>query len=478
MTADIPLTEKVATTPASALCYCRKELFMKTCERIWVAIAVSAVIALSVCSKKPERETAPVTTDTLSVTTDTLSLTTDTLPTAPSDTFTDKRDGQKYRIVTIGHQMWMAENLNYKTDSSWCYDNRKSNCKKYGKLYNWNAAMWACPPGWYLPSRREWTDLATQDGGTVSSRSAGKKLKSASGWNRSGNGTDEYGFSALPGGGRNAEGRFDGVGCYGYWWTSTEDSVDGYAYSRYMDFVSDYVGEGSQYDYYNGKSDAFSIRCTMMAAYESSGRIRAVYEPIGYRVDNYNEIPDTNRFIGLFREKNGYYLKPANVSFVKGKDDCTYGLNLALKSDAEFLFLNFTGYNEDKIPSVKLDRDKTMLPNNNFAFDFGDKRYELKAFGERCKTDEDYEDCVKNYSLVFSEKGTDGKQTIVRIPRTEHSAPQLLFIGDLDGDGKPDIILNAQSHYENRYIMVFLSSTAKKGEILRLEAKKFNWFDC
>jgi uncharacterized protein (TIGR02145 family) len=98
----------------------------------------------------------------------------------------------------------MAENLNIKTDGSWCYDNDESNCDKYGRLYNWNAAKTACPAGWHLPSREEWGNLAKAAGGTGeygTGGKAGKKLKAKSGWDNKGNGTDDYGFSVLLGGG-------------------------------------------------------------------------------------------------------------------------------------------------------------------------------------------------------------------------------------------------------------------------------------
>jgi uncharacterized protein (TIGR02145 family) len=88
---------------------------------------------------------------------------------------------------------------------------------------------------------------------------AGKKLKSKSGWDKyngkSGNGTDDYGFSALPGGYRNSDGTFNLAGDNGYWWTATENSDDN-AYYRHMYYYGGSVNEGSHY-----KSYAFSARC-------------------------------------------------------------------------------------------------------------------------------------------------------------------------------------------------------------------------
>ena len=92
-----------------------------------------------------------------------------------SGTFTDSRNGKKYRTVVIGGKRRMAENLNYPTQNignSWCYDENNSNCNKYGMLYDWNGARTSCPSGWHLPSREEWNDLVSKAGGST----AGMKL--------------------------------------------------------------------------------------------------------------------------------------------------------------------------------------------------------------------------------------------------------------------------------------------------------------
>jgi uncharacterized protein (TIGR02145 family) len=134
--------------------------------------------------------------------------------TAPEHTFTDPRDGKTYRTVKIGKQTWMAENLNYQTDNSWCYEKEVSNCKKYGRLYSWDAALDACPAGWHLPYYDEWEDLVAFAGGDSL---AGTKLKSKSPkWG----GTDNYGFSATPGGERTPGGYYHLLGSWGGWWTA------------------------------------------------------------------------------------------------------------------------------------------------------------------------------------------------------------------------------------------------------------------
>ena len=192
-----------------------------------------------------------------------------------SNTLTDLRDGLTYKTVKIGTQTWMAENLNYETGNSYCY---KDNCTKYGRLYTWGAAMdsvgtWStngkgcgyekkcsptypvrgvCPEGWHLPTQSEWNTLFTAVGG---SSVAGTKLKSTSGWNSSGNGTDAFSFSALPAGLRNLSGNYDNEGNYAYFWSSTEH-YSNTAYRMYLD--CDY--DDANLDVSN-RNRGFSVRC-------------------------------------------------------------------------------------------------------------------------------------------------------------------------------------------------------------------------
>jgi uncharacterized protein (TIGR02145 family) len=156
-----------------------------------------------------------------------------------TDYIVDDRDGQAYQIVEIDEQTWMAENLNYNASGSKCYNNSEANCEKYGKLYNWATAMnnsasstanpsgvrGVCPVGWHLPSKAEWEVMITYIGGATEVT----KLKATSGWNNNSNGTDDYGFSALPGGGGGSDGSFVGtavnVGEVGGWWSATETTT-------------------------------------------------------------------------------------------------------------------------------------------------------------------------------------------------------------------------------------------------------------
>ena len=177
--------------------------------------------------------------------------------------------GGSSETVTLGGLKWMTKNLNVETADSWCYGNSPDSCAKYGRLYTWSAAKAACQSvGMRLPTRKEWdalSDLAAMGQKSVNSISggdtiyywpgAGSALKSTNGWYNNGNGTDTYGFSALPGGRRDSDGSFYGAGNAGLWWSATEYS-GGYAYTRDMYYYGDFVGE-----YYGDKSFGFSARC-------------------------------------------------------------------------------------------------------------------------------------------------------------------------------------------------------------------------
>ena len=164
---------------------------------------------------------------------------------------TDGRDGQNYKTVTIGSQTWMAENLNYETDSSWCYNDEVSNCASYGRFYSWNAAMTACPKKWHLPTPGEWMDLFEAVGGQ---HIAAKVLKSTTGWEDDGNGSDAFGFSALPVGGRDF-GDYSSIGYNAYFWTSSGNNS---SYANYI-CLKNYKDFPCLIDEFKGSG--FSVRC-------------------------------------------------------------------------------------------------------------------------------------------------------------------------------------------------------------------------
>jgi len=172
--------------------------------------------------------------------------------------FCDSRDGQKYVYVEIGTQTWMAENLAYDVSGSQCYK-----CPTYGRSYNWPMAITeVCPYGWHLPNIGEWNTLINFAGGQ---QTAGNKLKATSGWNnngsQSGNGTDDLGFSALPGGINGNTTGLRPIGSYGNWWVYSNSTADKSAalIISLTGSVETNISNTDSYNYINGYF--LSIRC-------------------------------------------------------------------------------------------------------------------------------------------------------------------------------------------------------------------------
>jgi uncharacterized protein (TIGR02145 family) len=209
-----------------------------------------------------------------------------------SDTFTDSRDGTVYKMVTIGDQVWMAENLKYLPTvvpdaigsgtepyyyvygyegSDVSEAKATKNYSDYGVLYNWTAAMGssassnanpsnvqgACPDGWHLPSDAEWIQLSDFLGGL---ENAGRHLKETGTefWDGAGSsGSNEFGFSARPGGNRLVYGNIGSMGMYGSWWTATEsEEYSDQAWKLSMGYNFNYI---SRQDYF--KEAGYSVRC-------------------------------------------------------------------------------------------------------------------------------------------------------------------------------------------------------------------------
>jgi len=195
-------------------------------------------------------------------------------PKAPSDdakstsndvktsNFKDQSGSKEYKTVKIGDQTWMSENLNIDAAGSQCYKNDPANCSKYGRLYNWETAIKICPAGWHLPSEAEWGKLTdfVNPSGFLKLSNAGTKLKTKNGWSSWNNkpvirGTDDFGFSALPGGSCNSSGDCSSVGNTGFWWTSTEKNAKN-AVRLNMNYSSENTNMSSE-----NKSYVFSVRC-------------------------------------------------------------------------------------------------------------------------------------------------------------------------------------------------------------------------
>lgn len=205
-------------------------------------------------------------------------------------------DGNVYHTVTIGSQVWMAENLRTTRYSNgdtigttspatldisnetepkyqWVFENNQSDLPVYGRLYTWYAttdSRGIAPEGWHIPTDSEWTTLINFLGGE---NVAGGKLKEAGTvhWKSPNTGaTNESGFTGLPGGSRPENGIFDGGGVfvgdkhhYGAWWSSSEKN-SAIAINRYLSYKT---SETSSFgDNWSGKRWGFSVRCIKDAA--------------------------------------------------------------------------------------------------------------------------------------------------------------------------------------------------------------------
>ena len=206
-----------------------------------------------------------------------------------SGTFTDNRNGgHEYEWIRLGDQIWMAENLAYlpsvgpPSDRSYTepyyyvYGYEGTNVSEakatdnyniYGVLYNWTAASNACPDGWHLPSDGEWKELemflgmsqADADANGWRGTGVGDKLKAVNGWIYDGNGTNESGFTALPGGFRIPNfdyGDFSNIGGSTAWWSYDEEDIEDSAWGRSVSSVTDDVLRT-----YHWKEYGYSVRC-------------------------------------------------------------------------------------------------------------------------------------------------------------------------------------------------------------------------
>ena len=204
----------------------------------------------------------------------------------PTGTVTDI-DGNVYKTVKIGNQWWMAENLkvthyrsgdaipNVTNNTEWgnlatgayCnYDNNEANVATYGRLYNWysvNDSRSIAPAGWHVPTDEEWKELEKYLGMSQSEADdtgwrgtdEANKLKSTSGWYNNGNGTNESGFSALPGGYRLRSGSYNSMGSTALFWSATEYS------SRLAWYRLLYYSGSAVYRISSYKQNGFSVRC-------------------------------------------------------------------------------------------------------------------------------------------------------------------------------------------------------------------------
>lgn len=164
---------------------------------------------------------------------------------------TDSRDHQKYRTVKIGGREWLADNLNFKTDESFCYAEDDDYCMAYGRLYSWSAAVKACPTGFRLPTDADFESLWTSAGADFN---AAYLLKTDYGWSGETNGNDSLKFSAMPAGNRFDDGNYGNLSKMAFFWSASDDGEEAnvwYMTSKSMGFA--YMAKP--------KTFGFSVRC-------------------------------------------------------------------------------------------------------------------------------------------------------------------------------------------------------------------------
>jgi uncharacterized protein (TIGR02145 family) len=211
----------------------------------------------------------------------------DTTPCAdvPATVLCDKRDGKIYKTVRIGTQVWMAQNLNYVSHDSWCYRNSLENCSAYGRLYRWTAALdldgsfalaaageriaekhrGVCPEGWFVPNSADMETLVrfvqeSNKSAGFAGEDVGTSLRKGAGWEENDEeieGTDRYGFGAMPAGYRDANGSFAFLGEEADFWIA-EEAENG-THAPYWNLY--YANQTFLGDYKHPKTFAYSVRC-------------------------------------------------------------------------------------------------------------------------------------------------------------------------------------------------------------------------
>lgn len=184
-----------------------------------------------------------------------------------------------YRTVEIGNRTWMAENM-AKGGGTLCPGGIHDNCAGYGHLYRWEDTKNLCPEGWSLPSKDEWEQLISSVGGG-SAKQAGKALKTNSGWKNDGDGTDEYGFSALPAGywsNYSGDGEYYGLEGAAHFWSQTEFGSDS-AYGLKLEYTVDSASM-SKYSVTGKNYYALSVRCILDENYFVDNRDGKTYRKV------------------------------------------------------------------------------------------------------------------------------------------------------------------------------------------------------
>ena len=189
--------------------------------------------------------------------------------------------------------------------------------------------------------------------------------------------------------------------------------------------------------------------------------------PFAYRFCNPDTLINKN-WVELYKDGKDYYVGKARYSIQKKEDECMGGMipHLSGKRNT-ILFVNQLPVNLGKVKAADVEISDTtfLVPGTTSRFAFAGKRYELVAKAQG-------EDVYKNYTLLLN------GERICREAEVNGAYFRLLFAGDLDGDGKLDLVLSLPLHYENLRVALFLSSCAPPGLQMGKVAEIEDDFSC
>ncbi len=185
-----------------------------------------------------------------------------------------------------------------------------------------------------------------------------------------------------------------------------------------------------------------------------------------------------------------HYLEKANITIDKFYDDCLQDSTTSVSSDRDcILLIKGLQFSNNQIKTIPVKK-KYVWVGEKSSFEFNHEQYTLRGDGFTVKSDEPYSyliddpdelqdrDEVVNYKLYLSKKGVQEEQLLIAIPSFNHTFVKLLWVGDLDEDGKPDFIFDVSRDYEDKAVVLFLSSKAGKGEFVKCVGESAYSFDC
>ncbi|MDR1054275.1 MAG: hypothetical protein LBL90_00215 [Prevotellaceae bacterium] len=195
------------------------------------------------------------------------------------------------------------------------------------------------------------------------------------------------------------------------------------------------------------------------------------FNPHGYEQFDYT---------GLFKVGDSYFLKPTKIKVESSLDACSgdsiFTTKATAKGECLYLFWGLKQYTQNAIETHFIAPNRRfILPNKNYIFTFNKGNYSFLGEG----TVNHKDNSIDNYRLILANETKNIKQVLVNEELLDNSKVEILFIGDLDGDGDPDFIINAPPHHDTRNILLFLSTHKENDKVLvHCVSQQFDWFDC